>query len=151
MIHFSRILLADAAFIIFISFHVKAADQMTAGELKTAIDSVTHTFASDARLAIVASTDVDTAGRSTLWSYVYFSLDSGREYDLHIASGTIIFDSACSIRIGVGILNDQWIDSDSALSIAERSGGADIRTGYPTCTITASLYRPIHHNFTSCY
>jgi hypothetical protein len=143
MKHLTWFPLASLAVMLSISLQVKADIRMTAGKMKTAADSIALTFAGDAKLAVVTCSDIDTTGKSRVWSYVYFSLDSSKEYTFIAQNDTITFGTSSGIRVGVGVLNVQWIDSDSALSIAERARGANIRARFPSCTIMASLIRPV--------
>ena len=117
--------------------------RMTAGSMKAAADSAALTFANDASLAVVSSSDVDSLGKAEVWSYVYFSINSSREYDFHSQNNMITFDSARAMRIGVGVLNIKWIDSDSALTVGKYAGGADFLKKFSDCTIMASLSDPV--------
>jgi Secretion system C-terminal sorting domain len=147
----SWILLVSVTTMLSLPFGVRADVRMTAGNLKTTADLLALTFASDAKLALVASVDVDTAGKSSIWRYVYFSLDSLEEYQFLAENHHVIFDTSQGMRIGVGILDVQWVDSDSALSVAEWARGVDIRRRFPGCTIAASLLRPVAPPFSCCW
>jgi hypothetical protein len=138
-----RRLVALVITLVFLSLQAKAQIRMTAGSLKTALDSLAATFATDAKLALVTCSEVDTAGKSSVWRYVYFSFDSLKEYQFLAQNYHISFDASRGMRVGIGILDVPWIDSDSALSVAQWKGGYDIRRRFPTCTITATLVRYI--------
>jgi hypothetical protein len=73
-------LLVSVAVKLSISSQVSADVRITARNMKATADSLALTFASDAKLAVVTSSDVDTTGKSSDWSYVYFSFDSSKEY-----------------------------------------------------------------------
>ena len=145
-----RFLIALVVTVILVFLQASAQIRMTAGSLKTVLDSLAVTFATDAKLALVTCSDVDTVGKSSVWRYVYFSFDSSKEYHFLAQNYHAIFDTSRGMRIGIGVLNVPWIDSDSALSVAQRKGGSDIRRRFPTCSITATLVRYISPPFL-CY
>ena len=132
-------------------FELSAQTRMTAQFLRSTADSLSLVHAADAELALVTCSSMDTTGKSDNWSYVYFSFDSSKEYHFHAWNSTVTFDSSCGIRIGIGILTVRWIDSDSALAIAERSGGLSIRKSFPPCTIAASLLNPMSYPLLNCW
>jgi hypothetical protein len=134
---------AIMAAVIFLSDEVSAEIRMTAGYLKKSADTVALTFATDAKLALVSCYEIDSTGKSSVWSYVYSSADSLKEYHFLAQNNRVTFDHSQEMRVGIGILSEPWIDSDSALSIAEREGGSDIRRLFPFSVISASLVRPI--------
>jgi hypothetical protein len=142
--------LTSIASVLSFSSQVKADIRMTAKSLKATADSIALSFASDAKLALVTSSEVDTAGKSSIWRYVYFSFDSVKEYHFLIQNDQVTFDTSLEMRIGIGIIDVLWIDSDSALSVAERERGSDIRQRFPGCTIMASLIRYVAPPFL-CY
>jgi len=132
---------------IMVIFHyplmLKADSKITARYLLSSVDSVVLTIASDAKLLLVKSTEVDTTGRAASWNYLYSSHDSRREYYLHTENTSVIYDSSKDMRVGIGLVDSNWIDSDSALNLAELSGGYDFRTINPDNKITASLFKPV--------
>jgi hypothetical protein len=129
--------------IFFNSYPVKANIGITAGHLKNTADSLALTIASDAKLILMTSPVVDTTGKSIFWNYVYISLDSIKEYHFSIDSNSVKYDSSRSLRIGIGVLDSNWIDSDSSLYLAESNGGYEFRILHPNSNIKASLYRPV--------
>ncbi|MGD1046848.1 MAG: T9SS type A sorting domain-containing protein [Bacteroidota bacterium] len=112
---------------------------MTSEFLRKSADSLAIIHAIDAKLALVACSDMDTTGKSDIWSYLYLSADSLKEYQFHAQNNQVIFDSSHAMRVGIGVLASPWINSDSALTVAEKSGGTIIRRQFPTCTLMASL------------
>jgi len=137
------LLLMTMAVVISASLQARADIRVTAGTMKAAADSAALTFANDAALAVVTSSDVDTLGKSLSWLYAYFSLNASREYDFHTQDVKVIFDSAHAMRIGVGVLNQSWINSDSAIAVAEHHGGSSFRNKFPAYSIMASIFRPV--------
>jgi hypothetical protein len=117
---------------------------MTAKHLIATADSLAITFASNAELASVQTSGIDTTGEASVWTYVYFSFDSlnffnSRAYSFIGQNNHVTFDHWDSLGVGPAILSNRWMDSDSALLVAERAGGSGIRKRFPTCTITALL------------
>ena len=144
-----QILTAIALTMICYSFQVIAQNQMTAKFMIKSVDSLAVSLDSNAILAGVHCLDIDTTGKSNLWQYVYFSWNDltkrpQNAYFLTAQNNHVGFDSLHPIGLGVYTLVNQWIDSDSAMSVSQLIGGSDIRRQFPTCTIAAYLY----HNTT---
>ena len=140
---FRWIFFTIAVVLILPSVKVSAEIRMTAGYLKKSVDSLALTYVADVKLALVSCYEMDTTGKSSVWSYIFFSADSLKEYHFLAQNNQVSFDRAEEIRVGIGVSIEPWIDSDSALSVAEREGGSDIRKLFPNCGITASLTRPV--------
>ncbi len=125
---------------------VTAQNRISARSLIKSVDSLAVTLASNARLALIQSTDIDTSGKSNTWTYVYFSSDTSghhnsKKYFLIVQNSQITFDHLEPLGAGPWILINWWMDSDSAMSIAQTAGGADIKKRFPTCTNAASLFQ----------
>jgi hypothetical protein len=117
---------------------------MTARHLLAAADSLSVTLANDAQLASVASTQLDTTGKGGAWSYVYYSfntnpLDSKRYTVIAENEYVSCHDSGGPPGYGAFVLMNRWMDSDSALLIAQRAGGSDMPRRFPECIIRADL------------
>jgi hypothetical protein len=136
---FSRVLFAIAVSMFCLCFQVTAQTRMTSEFLRKSADSLAIIHARDAKLALVTCSGMDTTGKSDIWSYLYLSVDSLKEYHVHAQNNQVIFDSSYKMRVGIGVLVGPWINSDSALTDAERNGGTNIRRQFPTCTLMASL------------
>ena len=132
-----RVIFVPAIFVLF--FQVTAQTRMTSEFLRRSADSLAINHAIDAKLALVTCSEMDTTGKSDIWSYVYLSGDSLKEYHFHAQNNQVKFDSSYKMRVGIMVLDSPWINSDSALTVAERSGGTNIRRRFPTCTLMASL------------
>ena len=146
----SKILASIIPILIYFSFQAIAQNQMTAKFMIKSVDSLAVALDSNAILAGVHCSDIDTTGKSNLWKYVYFSWDKStghpkNAYYFTAQNNYVVFDSLHPIGLGVYTLDSQWIDSDSAISISQLIGGSDIRRRFPTCTIAAYLY-----HYTSC-
>lgn len=125
---------------------VTAQNRISARSLIKSVDSLAVTLASNAKLARISSSDIDTSGKSNTWTYIYFSSDTSgqhnsKKYFLIVQNSQITFDHLEPLGVGPWRLINWWMDSDSALSIAQTTGGADIKKRFPTCTIAASLFQ----------
>jgi hypothetical protein len=137
-------IISFSIFTIFMFSHLIAQNQITAKYLLKRADSLAITLASNARLGYIGSTNVDTTGKSSRWTYIYLSWDTSsirnsKEYFLTEQNNQVTFDSLAPLPPGIGVLNNGCIDSDSAFSIADRSGGMNIRRRFPSCHISAFL------------
>jgi len=122
---------------------LKANSSITARYLLSSIDSLALTIANDAKLLLVNTTDVDTTGKAASWNYLYSSISNMKEYYFHTENTVVIYDSSRDMRVGIAPIDLNWIDSDSALYLAELKGGYDFRTIYPEHQINAVLYKPV--------
>ena len=130
------------------SFSLTTANtNTTAGELIATADSMAFSLASDAKLLLVQSNDVDTSGKAASWNYVYSSIHSMKEFYFHTNNDSVIYDSSGAIRVGISPVDSNWIDSDSAFFLAELNGGYDFRMLYGKIEINATLYRPVYPPF----
>jgi Secretion system C-terminal sorting domain len=125
---------------------------MTAKFMIKSVDSLAVSLDSNAILAGVHCSDIDTTGKSNLWKYVYYSWNNltklpKNAYYFTAQNNHVVFDSLHPIYLGVYTLVNQWIDSDSAMSVSQRIGGSDIRRRFPTCTIAAYLYHYTSYPF----
>jgi hypothetical protein len=135
----NRVLLAIAVSMFCFCLPVTAQTRMTSEFLRKSVDSLAITHAIDVKLALVTCSELDTTGKSDIWNYLYLSVDSLKEYQFHTQNNQVTFDSSHKMRTGLPILVGPWINSDSALTAAEKSGGTIIRKQFPTCTLMASL------------
>ena len=122
-----------------LSFSTLAQMKVTASYYKNRVDSLAHTYANNIQLVYVSGSDIDTTGKSYIWRYIFDRLDSLKLYYFTGQNNQVKLDSIGNRMLGYGTIVKQWIDSDSAFSIADRSGGAIIRKRFPSCIITATL------------
>ena len=125
------------------SLQVISQTKMTSEFFRKTADSLAITHSADAQLALVSCLNMDTTGKSDTWTYVYLSADSIKEYQFQAQNNQVIFDSSFALRVGIGVLVSPWINSDSALALAEKAGGTIIRRRFPTSNLMASLSRPV--------
>lgn len=123
------------------SLIVGAQTRVTSEFLRKTADSLSILIAQDAKLGIVSCSEIDAAGKSESWQYIYISFATLKEIHFSTKNNEVIYDGLFELKSGIGVLVSPWINSDSALSIAEMNGGEDIRKQFPSCTYSASLFR----------
>lgn len=107
------------------------------------VDSLLRIKEEKAIIFSIQSENVDTNGASEKWAYCYLS-QIENNHPMYVFSATpltVKFDSLWSnySRDGSMIITEKWIDSDSAISLAEQNGGKNFRTKHPNNKITAHL------------
>jgi hypothetical protein len=110
-----------------------------------------HTINPSAILLLIKSDSVLINGTSYSWKYrySYFTEDNKSSYFFHTTKDSAIFDSLNnSILIGAASIKKPFVDSDSALVLAENQGGKEFRDSHPNCKITASLGESLVPNST---
>ena len=116
---------------------------------KSALDSLAHKINPSAVLMNVKSDSLLPGGTSLKWTYQY-EAGSGINavyYYFHADSDSAAFDSlSVYILLGITVISKPWIDSDSALAIAEIQGGETFRQSNPHYKIKASLAEPVVPN-----
>jgi hypothetical protein len=113
------------------------AQSFIASHNQDKVDSLVKIMDSSARLLTISSDSVLADGTSPWWTYSYLGSTS---YYFHTTSATASFDSASPLNVvGASIISKAWIDSDSALVLAETQGGKSFRASNPHYRIKASL------------
>ena len=105
-------------------------------------------LAGDAELVSIAAETVDpTTGSSAEWFYVMQSEDEDRAFtvvkngDGISSSSTLVFEHLSSVTdfVSPGAVPENWLDSGSAVALAEGSGGASFREGASDVSVSALL------------
>lgn len=125
-----------------ISIHsvYSSEDKITACHFKDKVDSLAKSIDTSSKLLFVKSDTVNINGTSRYWIHCYASLDSIRYYYFRTTLDSVIFDStSIFILAGPSVITTNWIDSDSALFLAELQGGRDFRDQNPDYRIEALL------------
>jgi len=130
-----------AAILILCSSYLFTQTKITAGFNKSKADSLANIYASEASLFLVQSTNVDSNGLSENWNYAYLSESDLLEYHFTVYADSVRFEKTEPLRVGIGVINIEWIDSDSALTVIKNNGGRTFIQDYPNCTVSASLVR----------
>jgi hypothetical protein len=90
---------------------------MTAKHLIAKTDSLATTYASNAGLAFIQASNIDTNGTANIWKCTYFSFDSSsfwnsRAYNFIGQNNQVTFESWDSLGAGPSIIFIRWMDSD---------------------------------------
>lgn len=118
----------------------ESPDLGTAASEFSSVDSLARSINGSLRLVMVASSRVSPDGFSRVWIYAYEDIaDYSGSYWFHADLKGIKFDSISGLQFSASVITHKWCNSDSAMHVAEREGGADYREENPCCTMTASL------------
>lgn len=122
------------------------ASPLTAKYRHDAIQTQVAGLGSEYQLRWVSSQNVTIAGLSKDWSYVYrgkIVVATFMETLCYMRScnDTVRYDSVSTARAAMGIatISQKWMNSDVALSIAEKNGGAEFRKKNQGYVIEASI------------
>jgi hypothetical protein len=134
----------------FIQMPGEADGRITAAYKAAAINLLASSYGKGLQLTGISSEEVNPDGSSPSWCYRYVPPPpltiSPVEYCFHATYYLVAFDSISPARVGAAIISHSWFDSDSALAIAERSGGTQFRSENLNCRIRASLGEPVVPN-----
>ncbi len=105
------------------------------------VEIIAQDWASDATLTVVDAGEVDAGGEAVAWNYIFSSEAQAAYHGWVAISGTIFpidldafqFPDSSSLPI-------DWIDSDSAATVAEANGGTDFRADFPDVETWAGLH-----------
>ena len=126
-----------------LGFEIYKIGPATAKQYVTSVDSAAAEVASDAQLLFVTPFICDTTGKSMRWIYIYQSASQQKNYEFWVNDGKVVTRDYVSIpwMIGEGFLpfTGFWIDSDSAIVIAEGMGGKDFREEFDLINVEMSL------------
>lgn len=111
----------------------------TAKYLLGKVDSLAQMKAADTKLVWISGSKLNYNGTAISWRYIYASFGQSKEYLFYTLGSDIIFEGVGELRDGTAIIDTDWIDSDSALTIAEAAGGSNFRSIYPDWKIKAAL------------
>jgi hypothetical protein len=135
--------IAISVFIFVILFqNILFSQSFTASHNKAIADSLVQQLNPDVKLLILKSDSVFSDGTAMSWFYHYMAFSNSviSYYFFHTTFNSAVFDSVNGqILDGPMIISEPWIDSDSALAIAERQGGIEFRNNHPNYKIKASL------------
>ncbi len=111
----------------------------TAQGLLTDVGAMVKSVASDAELVVIMGDELNLDGKAVEWNYIYFSNSTNKLYIVSTLGTTILSMFEEETQGQMDSLPANWIDSDSALTIAEANGGSSFRTTYPDAEISAVL------------
>jgi hypothetical protein len=102
------------------------------------------------RLMGISGINIKEDGTAETWSYGYADTLLPPTYHwFQSTDRTVVFDSNTSTPLGLGVITHSWLNSDSALRIADRNGGLIYRSRNPGYTIAALLGEPAAPNPTT--
>jgi len=119
---------------------------ITAKYIKAKVDSVIDIINPYAKLHLIFTDSVFIDGTSLSWKYQYNSFfdDTTTNYFFRATYDSVVFDSINhSTPLGSMDIDSLWIDSDSALAVAESQGGYNFRYEHTNYKITACLGKPL--------
>lgn len=108
-------------------------ERVTALHYYQEADSIVHTIYNEPALLEIICDSIDLSGKAVTWSYLYDSLKITINYD------TTICEPGFYWLTGMAAIQSFVLDSDSAMSIAEKNGGTDFRNYFTDYTITEGL------------
>jgi parallel beta-helix repeat protein len=117
----------------------------TAGEYFSSVDSAASELAGDAGLIKLISHNCDSTGRSYKWYYIYESIVQQERYEIWYYNGELIVQDSVTLEREVPEpdpypqITGLWMDSDSALSLANDQGGRDFIEQTEFIKVDASL------------
>lgn len=118
----------------------------TAQEALLSVDSVVKETTADAQMILVNSWDCDTLGVSYKWYYIYKSESHQKNYEFWFHDGQVIERDSVSIPWMIGEGNQpitkSWIDSDSAMVVADGMGGKEFREEFEVLNIEMAFLQP---------
>jgi hypothetical protein len=107
------------------------------------IDSIALSLGSTVRMLFINSDTISTDGTSYSWRYEAIDWTPERwiNYFFHTKGNSVVYDSLNTLRVaGLFVIYIPWVDSDSAMAMADRQGGKSFRNNNPNYKIKASLY-----------
>jgi hypothetical protein len=107
----------------------------TAAEYFIKADSIADTRLETPYLLEILADTLDMDGKSDQWIVKFDSLM------LTFNGDTVIADTSCHWWTGMAAIIRHWMDSDSALIIAEGHGGSEFRQYHGSSTISAMLFQ----------
>jgi len=116
-------------------------EKSTANMLFAKSDSLAHTIETNPVLTIIDCNDVDTTGKAEFWKFGY------KDFAIIASLDSVSIDTSFEWLTGTAALFNGWIDSDSALSIAEKNGGIEFRKTYSDWSIYSDLASPSGNPF----
>ena len=138
--------LGALVFAIAILFQVaQAQESFTAKSLLQRADSTAGTVTPNPVLAGFWTKSIDPFGRAIAWDVEFIAFDTAnywnsKLYTFHAAGDSVTFESERALGAGVWALTEPWMDSDSAMNLATKYGGAEIQDHSNVSAISAGVY-----------
>lgn len=115
------------------------------GGLSLVIPVVERVFPTHYDLLYVSTEDMDAEGMALEWKYIFRSDDQQEFREFSVNGFTVTEHPSVSVHdpimtFDMEVLKGNWIDSDSAIAVAERNGGSDFRNANPHWKIDAKIH-----------
>jgi hypothetical protein len=115
--------------------------------IRSAIPPVTERARSeeaDAELVYLGGPRVDLDGQGNEWFYFFKSMAGSRLFGLSVRNGHVLnevmpMEPDVTFNLELPSVPDEFLDTDAAVAIAERMGGADFRAAHPDANIDVAL------------
>lgn len=120
---------------IFSTNNCASQDLVTVGQYYVKADSLAKTLLRDPHLLEISTDLVDEKGKSESWIFGYDSLA------ITINSDTVTIDTSFHWWTGMAEVTGDWMNSDSAISIAEKGGGREFRLNNHDVRTSALLFK----------
>lgn len=103
------------------------------------VSSLAQNWASDAIPVMLGADVYDSTGYSTFWWYSFYSPSLSTYRDWFVAGDFISWTKPSEVTGDTIALPQNWLDSDTILSITEANGGSDFRHNNPRTWIGCFL------------
>jgi len=103
------------------------------------VSSLAQNWASDAIPVMLGADVYDSTGYSTFWWYSFYSPSLTTHRDWLVAGDFVTWAKPNEVMDDTLALPQNWLDSDTIVSIAEANGGSDFRHNNPRTHITCYL------------
>ena len=114
-----------------------AADRFTANYFYHQADSIAHSLLVEPYYLIILRSDsVDSDGKSEYWQYTFQNND--QHINMYFSTDSTSYETGPPWT-GSSQIDNGWINSDSALALAEKDEGKEFRVKFPEHTIKANL------------
>ncbi len=124
-----------------IDIELALPEAVTARANFTNVEAAAEAWAADAALVAIESSELDAAGQTAGWSYLFFSEAEVEFRGFFVISNAIVDAPVDSLFLpDTTGLPAEWIDSDSAAAVAEANGGSDFRTEFSDAEVYGVLH-----------
>lgn len=123
-----------------IDFQLQLLEVKTAAGMYPVAQTAAKGKAADNELVLIVSETVDSVGKASEWQFWFYSDSAKKIYTFAFLASMLVEDDEIEVDwLEIEPLSANWIDSDSALAVAELNGGYDFRMNYPGAEIEALL------------
>ncbi len=113
----------------------------TARDVYPTVESAAKNWASDAYLASIYG-DIRPDGQSDFWQFHFISPSLAKSQFWFVFGQTIISPGENDFYEPLPPVPDNWLDSDTVMSIAEENGGSEFRNNHPDAELYGMLGLP---------